>query len=177
MKKWASALLILAFAAAASRAEDGKTGWVMTGKAMASAAIGAVYAAPSVGLAWQPDFWGVGLEVRGLVNAVQPDLYLVPFLEGRIGWFFLGIGLDLPLVLPQPVSPSDLIPALTAGFDIPIVPIGPGRMGATVSADAILTLILASGSRSTLGDVLGSILLTLFGTVKATAGLHYSVPL
>ena len=162
----------------AGDAETGP-GLSVTGKAMAGVCIGAVYAVPSIGLTWQPGLWGLGLEVRGLTNPAQPDFYLVPFLEGRIGWFFLGLGLDLPLVLGGgAASSSGPIPAATLGLDLPVVAMGPGKLGLSLSADAILTLISGASSGGTpIGDAFGTILLTLFGSAKMTAGLHYSVPL
>jgi len=181
MKRAMSFLLFLLIGVGAMGwAEENKgTGLTVTGKAMGSFTIGAAYLTPSIGVAWQPDLWGIGLEVRGLINPVQGDWYLIPFLEGRVGWFFLGAGLDLPMGYGSTggSSSSGLLPAATLGLDIPIVQVGPGKLGASFSADAILTVITATSSDSSLGNAIGTILLTIYGTVKVSGGLNYAIPL
>jgi len=167
--------------------ENKGTGLVLTGRVMGSIACSplivasegnGLYITPSLSLDWRSDAFGIGLEVRGLTSPTAQDFYLLAFLVARTGWFFFGGGFEIPLVSAVQITNSmgnSLLPALTLGMDIPIVPIGPGKLGLTASVDLIYTYISIEGS-SAAGDVILTILNTVYGIMKATAGLNYSIP-
>ena len=129
--------------------------------------------------------FGVGAGLKTHFGIGHDALYLGPYVRGEIGWFYLGLG---PLFLLQQPSGSewaqldDAVSVIVpTGFQIPLVPIGPGRLGVDLGLDFSLTTtrVLTAESDSIIGTIIGTIVATTFGAVmnsfKANAGVFYTV--
>ena len=131
--------------------------------------------------------FGVGAGVKSHFGIGHDAFYLGPYVRGEIGWFYLGLG---PLFLLQQPSGSEwaeftegVTVIVPAGFQIPLLPLGPGRLGVDLGLDFSLTpsRVLVAESDSIIGTIIGSIVATTFGvvmnSVKANAGVLYTVRL
>lgn len=127
---------------------------------------------------------GVGAGIKTYVGLGHDAVYLGPYVRGEIGWFYLGAG---PLVLLRQPTGSEwatfaegLTVLVPAGAQIPLMPIGPGRLGVDLGAEFSLTpsKAIIAESDSIIGTILGSIVATTFGvvmnTIKLNVGLYYS---
>lgn len=134
--------------------------------------------------AYRFGIFGVGAGFKTHVGIGHEALYLGPYVRGEIGWFYLGVG---PLFLLQQPSGTewarldDAISVIVpAGFQIPLLPVGPGRLGVDLGLDFSLTTtrVLSAESDSVIGTIIGTIVATTFGAVmnsfKATAGVFYT---
>ena len=131
--------------------------------------------------------FGVGAGIKNHFGIGHDAFYLGPYVRGEIGWFYLGLG---PLFLLQQPSGSEwaeftegVTVIVPAGFQIPFLPVGPGRFGVDVGLDFSLTpsKVVVAESDSIIGTIIGSIAATIVGTVanaiKVNAGLFYTVRL
>lgn len=129
--------------------------------------------------------FGIGAGVKSHFGIGHDAFYLGPYVRGEIGWFYLGLG---PLILLQQPSGSEwarlddgVSVIVPSGFQIPLVRVGPGRLGVDLGLDFSLTTtrVLTTESDSVIGTIIGTIVATTFGAVmnsfKANAGLFYSV--
>lgn len=129
--------------------------------------------------------FGVGAGMKAHFGIGHDALYLGPYVRGEIGWFYLGLG---PLFLLQQPSGSEwarlddgVSVIVPSGFQIPLVPVGPGRLGVDLGLDFSLTTtrVLTAESDSVIGTIIGTIVATTFGAVmnsfKANLGVFYTV--
>lgn len=109
------------------------------------------FVVPAVQLSWMPRKWiGFAGELRGYYGTVFRDFHPAVFAELRLLWFIVGIGLSMELKAPEiPDALSEeyekLLPssgiqsAATVGVMLPLIPLGPGRLGIYGSLDAVPT--------------------------------------
>jgi len=131
--------------------------------------------------------FGVGAGIKNHFGIGHDAFYLGPYVRGEIGWFYLGLG---PLFLLQQPSGSEwaeftegVTVIVPAGFQIPFLPVGPGRLGVDVGLDFSLTpsKVVITESDNIFATIIGSIVATTFGVVmnaiKVNAGLFYTLRL
>lgn len=129
-------------------------------------------------------WFGLGAGLKSHFGIGHDALYLGPYARGEIGWFYLGIG---PLFLLQQPEGSEwgeiergatvIVPA---GFQIPLLPLGPGRLGADLGLDFSVTppKVVVDEYDNIFATIIASIAATVVGavvgTIKVNAGLFYS---
>lgn len=175
MKKMIMFVVMLCCTASVFAAGNSGKPFVFTAKTDLTLCVPAAYVTPEISFTWQPGLFGLAVEGRCLIGLEYQDVYLVGFGLVKLGWLYVGVGYESPIAL-APGATVQSMPALTAGLDIPIFTLGPGKLGLNISADWILTVIPAE-SENAFGAAIGTILLTLIGSVKASAGVLYSIPL
>ena len=96
--------------------------------------------------------FGVGAGIKNHFGIGHDAFYLGPYVRGEIGWFYLGLG---PLFLLQQPSGSEwaeftegVTVIVPAGFQIPLLPVGPGRKRHQGQRRALLhrPLVAAAGT-------------------------------
>jgi hypothetical protein len=180
MRKSVLFIVILLCCAVSAFAAEGDSSQVfLTAKADLTACLFSAYATPAVSLVWQPKILGIGAEARGLIGLADGDVYLVALGLVKVWWFYAGVGIDLPVSYGSTgmsISSDGLLPAITLGLDAPLWQIGPGKLGINAGVDFILTAI-AADSEDPFGAAIGSLIMTVYGSVKADIGITYSIPL
>jgi len=151
------------------------------------------FVVPAVHFSWMPRKWiGFAAELRGYCGTVFRDLHPALFAELKLLWFTLGIGVSMELKAPElPAALSDeyekLLPTsgiqsgATVGFMLPLIAMGPGRLGVHGSLDVLLTAVpLKVGEEAEtwpqqLGvDIFRHILSLIDSLLKGTVGVHYA---
>jgi hypothetical protein len=128
--------------------------------------------------------FGLGAGLKSHFGIGHDAFYLGPYARGEIGWFYFGIGPLFLLRQPTGSEWAEIDMAATvivpAGFQIPFLPLGPGRLGVDLGLDFSLTpsRVLVTESDNIFAAIIGSIVATTAGvvmnTIKANAGLFYT---
>jgi len=160
-------------------AEEGSHPFTLTAKTDFALCLFEAYVVPNVSFTWQPGRIGVGVDLRSLVGLRDGDVYGLACVDARIGrFFYIGGGLCVPISYGDSGAASSsesVTPALTLGFDIPIISIGPGKLGINAGMDYLITWDTLTNDND-LGAALGNaIWAPTYGAIKADIGLIYSL--
>lgn len=136
----------------------------------------------------------VGGGVDSLFGLTFSDIYIAPYAEVELLWFYLAGGAIFELKEPEPnaekapdgyMSPTDsdsgINPYVVLGANGPIVPIGPGHLGGDIYFGVIPTATpvqVVEGSENFLSDIIGTIILSLFSAAfdlfKLGGSIYYT---
>ena len=123
--------------------------------------------------------------MKGLAGLRYADAYLAGFARLDIGWVYLSAGISVPvkgpreqpgLVITTPVAGPYLALGLAHGF----IPLGTGKLGLDVGAEALFTAVgvdPGDDAGSAVGSVIGAVLLSIFGAVKVQVSVLYEMRL
>ena len=149
-----------------------------------TASVYAVHWTTNPSVVYRPANLGFGAGVKTYVGLGYEALFIGPYARFEAGPFYFGAG---PLFLP--VQPTDGTWATVTngvsfiglvGLHIPIVPIGPGRLGIDTGIDISITPspIIESDTGNIIADILSTIVTTALGGVvnatKVNIGVYYS---
>jgi hypothetical protein len=167
-------VVLLCFTVSVFAADNDGKQFMLTTKADVSACLFSVYAMPAVSLVWQPKLFGLGVEARYLASLDDLGSYFVAMGLVKLGWFYAGFGVDMLTAFPNSSSMEPTV-AMSLGLDAPLIQLGPGKLGVNASLDLTPTIEIYE-SDDALAAIFMTIMEIVYGMVKVSGGVTYSIP-
>jgi hypothetical protein len=171
-----------------SAEEDGENGgqFELKGSISLGSSIATQYLSVHPAFVWKPSFFGLGIGVKNFLGLNYADIYMAPYARIELSWFYLGGGASLSV--KGPYDPTGIVidvPTVslfaTTGLAVPIIPLGPGKLGLDISLDFFISSIEVDDPDSIEEALFVTPfavgLATILTMPKLTAGVHYVVSL
>lgn len=139
-------------------------------------------------------FLAVGVGVNTMFGLTFSDIYIAPYAELELGWFYLAGGAIFELKTPVPDSEkapagfiksedgSEISPYIVIGANAAIIPLETGAIGIDINLGFIPTatpIQVVDNSDNFLANLIGSIFISLisasFDSIKAGGSIYYTV--